>query len=548
MPVEIETITTDAVQKALAEHNELGLAAFCDRYGFDRARSYVIVADGLRYGTRVIAAAAHGQVPGQVPLRPDEVATDEVVNQKLEELGFEVRQLGPPTWTREELVLACSLLFKNDRVALRAHHQRVKDLAALLQQLPIHAVEDRGHNFRSTNSVQRKLFDLMTRLPGYTKKKTRGGQLDEQIVLEFLADEERMHEQADAIRTKYAPSPEPVPVRAWSLFSAEGERKYGGNTGYDDVLGVQYVYDNNVGNFKQLRVGDVIVIRDGEDVRGVGRIGRIKEQAEVPKLQRTCPKCGGGRFDERKVQRPRYRCRRADCHFEFEEPADRHTLVTQFVAFYGDSWRALDGAIDVEELKSACLDDAVQNAIRPLDFAKLEAMLARVSVQPPEEQPKNAAITAIKAARLALIGHDGAAAPRGGRREATTKVRNGQGAFRKELLKRYGFVCAITGPCPAEVLQAAHLKDFAEHETHNLDEGVLLRADVHLLFDNDLLAVNPATWKVVVAPSLSIYPTYAQLDGADFISGPSPDAVREHFLAVTATWINGIYVGRHRAD
>ena len=65
---------------------------------------------------------------------------------------------------------------------------------------------------------------------------------------------------------------------------------------------------------------------------------------------------------------------------------------------------------------------------------------------------------------------------------------------------------------------------------------MLLRADVHLLFDNDLLAVDPTTWRVVLAPSLSDYPAYSDLDGAEFAEGPSPKAITEHFIAVTATW------------
>jgi hypothetical protein len=94
-----------------------------------------------------------------------------------------------------------------------------------------------------------------------------------------------------------------------------------------------------------------------------------------------------------------------------------------------------------------------------------------------------------------------------------TKVRNGQGPFREALLKKYGAVCAVTGPCPVELLQVAHLTGFAEHETHELDEAVLLRADVHLLLDNGLLAVDPDTWRVVLAPSLGRYEAYAELEG-----------------------------------
>jgi hypothetical protein len=177
--------------------------------------------------------------------------------------------------------------------------------------------------------------------------------------------------------------------------------------------------------------------------------------------------------------------------------------------------------VEVADLKAALLDSADQNAIRPVDVDAVQVMLSRLAVHlPPTTSSSDAPATS----------------PRGGRRSAVTKLRNGQGPFRKELLRRYGAVCAVTGPCPVEVLQAAHLRGFAEYETHELDEGVLLRADVHLLFDNELLAVNPNTWRVVLAPSLGGYETYAGLTGAEFVKGPNPEVIRQHFEVVTSNW------------
>jgi hypothetical protein len=520
-------ITADAVRTALAEHDRMGLAKFCDHYGFDRLRSYVIADGERRYGTKVIAAVAHGELPGQAPLQPQDVADDDLVNQALEALDFEVKELRPPKWTREELTLACSQLFSNGQVAQRVNDPAVQELAAFLRQLPFHALQDRGLNFRSVNSVQRKLFDLGTRLPHYVGKKTRGGALDDVIVGEFVANEADMHRRAAEIRAEHEP-------KAWALFSAEGDQEY---ASYLDVLGSSYVYDNEVGRSRQLREGHVIVVRDSEDVLGIGRISRIDHQDGVQKQQTACPRCEGGGFGERKKQRPRYRCLRESCGHEFDEPDTKLTTVAQYVAYYGGTWRALDGAISADKVKEACTDEAEQNALWPLDLGKLEAMLARASVPLPSAEAEARTAAKVAAARRIIAGEGDGNAPRGGRRESRTKARNGQGGFRKELIKRYGHVCAITGPCPAEVLQAAHLRSFAEHETHNLAEGVLLRADVHLLFDNDLLAVDPTTWRVVLAPSLSDYPAYASLDGAKFADGPCEKAVTDHFVAVTKTWV-----------
>ncbi|MDA3649978.1 HNH endonuclease [Saccharopolyspora indica] len=543
----VEDITADQVRRAVSEHDELGLSEFCRRYNFDLGRDYVLTEDGREYGAKVILAAAHGLLPGREPLLRHQVGDDETVT-VLRREGFEVKELGPPNWTREELILACSLLFKNGRKALRATDQKAIELSALLQRLPFHALEERGRKFRSPSSVQRKLNDLMTSLPSYKKAKTRAGKLDRVVLQEFLDNEEAMHVEAAEIAERALPeesveiaepavpgkpvepeaaavpeapaSPEtPAEPKAWAMFSAE-QRKYGGNTGYADVLGVQYVYDSKVPNHRRVKVGDLVVIRDNAEVHGVGRIHRIEKQDGVTKPQLVCPDCELGKFDERSKQRPKYRCR--TCGREFDEPKERFVEVTQFAAFYGGFWRSLDGAIETDELKAAFLDRADQNAIRVVDAGKLEAMLSDLSIHLPPALPENE--------------FPRRPAPRGGRRAATTKVRNGQGPFRTELLKRYGASCAVTGPCPVEVLQAAHIKKFAEHETHDLDEGVLLRADVHLLHDNGLLAVDPETWRVVLAPSLKDFPVYADLADAEFVTGPSPEAVREHFEAVTAGW------------
>ncbi|RDI19801.1 HNH endonuclease [Lentzea flaviverrucosa] len=470
----------------MAEHDRLGLVDFCDERGFDHFRNYVIADSARRYGTRVIAAAAHGELPGQAPLTPLEVADDALVNQVLEGLGFEVKELRPPKWTREELILACSQLFSNDRVAQRVNDPAVQQLAAFLRQLPFHAPQDRGLNFRSVNSVQRKLFDLGTRLPGYKGKPTRGGALDKVIIGEFRADEAEMHRRAAAIRAEHEP-------KAWALFSAQGQP-----SDEAGVLGSSFVYDNGASRSQELREGHVVVIHDDEDVLGIARIGRIDQE-------------------------------------------DGHAGATRYVAHYGGTWCALDGAVSADDLKDASADMVAQDAITPLDLDKVEAMLARVAVSLPSEAAEARSVAKIRSIRRRVTGKDAPVggngeAPTGGRREVKAKARKGQDKFRKNLIQRYGYVCAVTGRCPAEVLQAAHLRSFAEHETHNLDEGVLLRADVHLLFDSGLLTVDPTTRRVVLAPSLSSYGQYTQFDGAEFAEGPCEKAITDHFLAVTGTW------------
>ena len=100
----------------------------------------------------------------------------------------------------------------------------------------------------------------------------------------------------------------------------------------------------------------------------------------------------------------------------------------------------------------------------------------------------------------------------GGHTVRQVSVRIGQPAFRAELIRRYGLVCAFTGPAPAEALEACHLYSYAEIGRHHADGGLLLRRDLHRLFDQGLLAVN-GDGTVDVVDSLKGYELYGALQG-----------------------------------
>lgn len=73
---------------------------------------------------------------------------------------------------------------------------------------------------------------------------------------------------------------------------------------------------------------------------------------------------------------------------------------------------------------------------------------------------------------------------------AQVKRRQGQPAFRRKLLKAYGGVCAITGCKIEALLEAAHIHPYRGEETNVAANGLLLRADIHTLFDCGLVAVG----------------------------------------------------------
>lgn len=101
--------------------------------------------------------------------------------------------------------------------------------------------------------------------------------------------------------------------------------------------------------------------------------------------------------------------------------------------------------------------------------------------------------------------------------------RQGQPAFRKKLLAAYDRKCAITGCAQVEVLEAAHIHPYKGEHTHALSNGLLLRADLHTLFDLYMIAVEPDTQLIRLAPALS-QSDYGQYDGRPLTAPISPSA------------------------
>lgn len=79
--------------------------------------------------------------------------------------------------------------------------------------------------------------------------------------------------------------------------------------------------------------------------------------------------------------------------------------------------------------------------------------------------------------------------------------RLGQQAFKAIVLDTYHHRCAITGTKIRPVLQAAHIVPLPSGGEHRIDNGLLLRSDVHIMFDRGYLGVDPK-YRLLVSPRL----------------------------------------------
>lgn len=92
------------------------------------------------------------------------------------------------------------------------------------------------------------------------------------------------------------------------------------------------------------------------------------------------------------------------------------------------------------------------------------------------------------------------------------RSRNGQNRLKKKQLDVYDGQCCITGCGVMQVLKACHIEPHYLRGNNHSSNGLLMRADVHDLFDAGLIAIAPDTLEVHISDQL-IGSEYEALDG-----------------------------------
>jgi predicted restriction endonuclease len=84
------------------------------------------------------------------------------------------------------------------------------------------------------------------------------------------------------------------------------------------------------------------------------------------------------------------------------------------------------------------------------------------------------------------------------------------------------------------VLEAAHITPYLGEKTNHISNGLLLRADLHTLFDLYLIRINPTTLRVEISPNLAATPYWNYNNRKIFLppkanERPSPLALSQHY-------------------
>ncbi|MFD0300352.1 HNH endonuclease [Streptomyces sp. NPDC127123] len=193
-------ISRDDILKTMQEYDDLGGPAFLSLYGFKPARKFLILHNGKEYDSKAIAAVAHKHQRGR-PLTWEELSggIGHAVDW-LKREGFKVGVSRSPKWTRDELILACDVVARNGWQGLPASDPRIEELSELLQLLGAYPPEERAAEYRNRNGAALKTLNIASFHPDYRGKPTNGGQLDREVLQDFLERPAEMARAAALLR------------------------------------------------------------------------------------------------------------------------------------------------------------------------------------------------------------------------------------------------------------------------------------------------------------------------------------------------------------
>ena len=242
--------------------------------------------------------------------------------------------------------------------------------------------------------------------------------------------------------------------RAWS-FKAVGQDdlRYYGNNGYHDDSTSFYRYDNFVPNHKQVKKGDIVIVTDRKNVLGISVIDNLR--------------CSNGH--------------------EFDYPTAEYVPAVEFKAEYNKNYKPINH-VTIKELISHTPRYNVQSSIQEIDFEWANNIFDDLIQLTPTEADCEVTPLDVEDQRKAVLRQ--------------IKQRRGQKAFRDSLLAQTA-KCAVSSCEIVDILEAAHITAY-KNDTHNhVSNGLLLRCDIHTLYDLDLFAIDPDSLNIYFAPQIN---------------------------------------------
>jgi ribosomal protein L37AE/L43A len=153
-------------------------------------------------------------------------------------------------------------------------------------------------------------------------------------------------------------------IKTWLVLIVDGERSYGGNDGYEDVIDSTYRWDSNVPNYRAISEGDALIVWNKKELLGLA-IVRDVFQKDSTKTRHRCPTCSRTKIKPRTTKTPVYRCEIKGCNSLFDSPKTEYIEVTEYVANYAGTWIPLRDSLDARGCRLLSSTPKSQLSIRP---------------------------------------------------------------------------------------------------------------------------------------------------------------------------------------
>lgn len=296
-----------------------------------------------------------------------------------------------------------------------------------------------------------------------------------------------------------------------------------------------YSYESDERSKKQIMANDLLFMRDETRLLLAAHVERVASERREERVLK-CPVCGIGKIETRKKRELPFRCFHGH---QFKTPTESRQLIVTHDAHFPHAHVRVAAQIEPAELRPFELTNSRHVKLKPADAIGLCSYVARRdhTIAPILRGWLRSRI--VELGDREAYGAEAHSLPVVDEQDLpfqAIRARRGSTAFREKLIGRYGQRCMISGCNVLALLEACHVSKYHGPEGNHPANGVLLRSDLHTLFDLDLIGINPADLEITVHPALAAS-EYQKFAGArlllDSEKGIDMRAVRgrwNHFL------------------
>lgn len=260
-----------------------------------------------------------------------------------------------------------------------------------------------------------------------------------------------------------------------------------------------YAFGDHTPHHRHVAANDIFFVRSQTQLLAIARVQRVDAGSSEKSVQR-CPTCGTGQLGYRSTRTNSYRCLYGH---EFSQPVASTRSGTEYKASFGLDYVEVSARIEAAELRPFELTNSRQLSLRPCDLDGLIRYIVRR-----DRNAEQVLKSWLSARPLSLTDEDADLAEPADvldereHRNLGILLRRGRKMFRDELIRRYGARCMISGCTTMALIEAAYIQPESAPKFNNPTNGLLLRSDLHTLFDLNLLGIDPARLAVAVHPDI----------------------------------------------